>query len=86
MEYGPLRPRLCPQIILITVADHNDNATYPNTRNRLKLCVNKARTLQGDKMVKITGAKIWNLLTDELKENLKSKSSFQLKKSSRIFI
>ena len=68
-----------------TVADHNDNATYPNTRNRLKLCVNKARTLQGDKMVKITGAKIWNLLTDELKENLKCKSSFQFKKIIKNF-
>ena len=63
-----------------TVADCNDNDEYPNTRNRQKLHINKTRTVKGGKMVKILGGKVWNLLIDKTKEDLKHKSTFQFNK------
>jgi len=39
---------------------------YPNTRNRGKLQLPKVRTEQAKKMIKYTGACVWNLVTDDM--------------------
>ena len=53
---------------------------YPNTRRRFKLLIPRAKTLVGDRMIKLSGAQIWNTLTEALKQDLRGTSKFKLHK------
>ena len=56
------------------------NDSYPNTRNRQKLRIPRSNTVDGDKMIRRKGARIWNSLTDALKQNLRATSKFTFNK------
>ena len=53
---------------------------YPNTRNKFKLKIPRARTVIGDKMIKRSGARVWNILIDALKQDLRGSSKFKFDK------
>jgi ferritin-like metal-binding protein YciE len=51
------------------------NESYPNTRNRNKLLVPKAKNENGMKMINCVGARIWNRLVTGMSDNLVNLSS-----------
>ena len=71
---------ILPHSAIITSVRLSENDGYPNTRNHQTLHINKTRTVKDRKMVMIIGGKVWNLLNDEMKEDLKHKSTFQFNK------
>ena len=54
--------------------------SYPNTRNRFKLRIPRAKTVIGKRTIKRSGAQIWNTLTDALKQDLRGTSKFKFDK------
>ena len=56
---------------------------YPNTRNRFKLRIPRTKTAMGTKMIKTSGAQIWNTLTDALKQDLRCLSYYKFNKLTK---
>ena len=66
---------LLPDVFSTYYGKLASNGRYPNTRNRNKLLVPKAKSENGMKMIKCAGAKIWNRLVREMCDSLVELSS-----------